>query len=81
MVAERHRAVMVYLVQREDSRRFANAADIDPAYAEALEDALAAGVEAVCYGCRMSTTAIEVAAPLAFEPAAAPGSPRRSTGT
>ena len=81
MVAEGHRAVMVYLAQREDSRRFAIAADIDPVYAEALDDALAAGVEAVCYACRLSTTAIEVAAPLAFEPPAAPGSARRSTGT
>ncbi len=81
MVAEGHRAVMVYLVQREDSRRFAIAADIDPIYAEAFDHALAAGVEAVCYACRLSTTAIEVAAPLAFEPAAVPGSARRSTGT
>ena len=90
MVAEGHRAVMVYLVQREDSRRFAIAGDIDPAYAEALEDALAAGVEAVCYACRLSTAAIEVAAPIAFEsaaaplalePATAPGSARQSTGT
>ena len=67
MVAEGHRAVMVYLVQREDCRRFTIAADIDPAYAEALMDALTAGVEAICYGCRMSTTAIEVAAPLVLD--------------
>ena len=80
MVAEEHRAVMVYLVQREDSRRFTIARDIDPVYAEALEDALASGVEVLCYGCRMSTTTIEVAAPLAFELPAPTALARRATG-
>lgn len=64
MVAEGHRAVMVYLVQRPDCGRFTVAADIDPAYAEALEAARKAGVEALCYDCRVETDGIEVARPL-----------------
>ncbi len=64
MVAAGARAVMVYLVQREDCDVFRIAADIDPTYAAALDRARAAGVEAVCYACRLSTEAIEVDGPL-----------------
>ncbi len=61
------RAVMVYLVQRTDCRRFSVAADIDPAYAAGLAAALAAGVEALCYGCRIGPDAITVAGPLTLD--------------
>lgn len=61
------RAVMLYLVQREDSRRLTIAADVDPAYAGALERALAAGVEVIAYACRLSPEAIEVAQPVAVD--------------
>ncbi|MFQ5765972.1 MAG: DNA/RNA nuclease SfsA [Rhodospirillales bacterium] len=64
MVARGHRAVMFYLVQRQDSRRFAVAGDIDPAYAEALSKAMTAGVEVLCYGCRLSRHGITVAGPI-----------------
>ncbi len=64
MVGQGKRAVMVYLVQREDGTNFSIAADIDPAYAATLDHAMAAGVEALCYGCTMSVTGIEVAAPV-----------------
>lgn len=64
MVAEGARAVMVYLVQREDCKTFAIAGDIDPDYAAALDAARGAGVETHCYGCRLTTRAIEVSAPL-----------------
>lgn len=60
MVAEGHRAVMFYLVQREDSDEFTVAGDIDPTYAEALQKAIKAGVEVVCYGCAMSPEEIIV---------------------
>lgn len=52
------RAVMLYVVQREDCRQFAPAADIDPAYAEGLARAKARGVEAYAYSCKLSTKEI-----------------------
>lgn len=66
MVAEGHRAVMLYMVQRSaaDLSHFAVADDIDPAYAEALGKAMAAGVEALCYTCSLSEQGITVATPL-----------------
>lgn len=60
MVREGHRAVMVYLVQREDCRRFRPAERIDPTYARELEAALAAGVEALCYTCTVTPEGIEL---------------------
>ncbi len=60
MVATGARAVMVYLVQRGDCDHFRIAADIDPAYALGLARAKAAGVEAICYVCRIETDGIEV---------------------
>jgi len=64
MVAAGARAVMLYLVQREDCDHFRVAADIDPHYAEAFGAALAAGVEAICYDCRITLDGIDVASPL-----------------
>lgn len=60
MVQEGHRAVMVYLVQREDCRRFRPAAAIDPVYAREFERALAEGVEALCYACTVTPDGIAV---------------------
>ena len=66
MVAEGHRAVMVYLVQRGDCSHFRPAADIDPVYADALKAAHKAGVEVLCYQCSLSPTAIEVTVPMPY---------------
>lgn len=44
MVRDGHRAVMLYLVQRDDCDQFRVAEDIDPAYARGLADAVASGV-------------------------------------
>ncbi len=49
MVAQGHRAVMFYLVQRTDCARFRLARDVDPAYGAAYDLALRAGVEVLCY--------------------------------
>lgn len=54
MVTEGYRAVMLYLVQREDCSSFRIASDIDPAYGDALQKAHINGVEAFCYGCKIT---------------------------
>lgn len=60
MVRSGQRSVMLFLAQRDDARRFAIADDIDPDYAGALAAARAAGVEMLCYRCRVSTEGIEI---------------------
>ncbi|MEK9672496.1 MAG: DNA/RNA nuclease SfsA [Rhodospirillaceae bacterium] len=60
MVAEGHRALMLYLAQREDGKTFEIARDIDPEYGQVLDTALKAGVEAVCYRCSVAPGGIEL---------------------
>lgn len=64
MVADGHRAVMLYLVQRGDCDHLRIASDIDPGYAQALDAATNAGVEVICYACDMRKDGIEVAGAL-----------------
>ncbi|NRG18105.1 DNA/RNA nuclease SfsA [Rhizobiales bacterium] len=54
MVAEGHRAAMVYLVQRPDCDVLRLARDIDPAYGEAFDTARERGVEIHAIGCSIS---------------------------
>jgi sugar fermentation stimulation protein A len=61
------RAVMLYLAQRGDCDRFALAADIDPAYAAGLAEALSHGVETLCYSCTVTPEAIDVARPIPIQ--------------
>ncbi|WOF74462.1 DNA/RNA nuclease SfsA [Parvibaculaceae bacterium PLY_AMNH_Bact1] len=58
MAKQGHRAVVFFLVQRSDCSRMQPAADIDPKYAESLNAALAAGVEVLCYSCRLTPAEI-----------------------
>jgi sugar fermentation stimulation protein A len=60
MVAEGHRAVMLYLVQRDDCSAFNLARDIDPVYGETYDMATAAGVEVIGYTCKLSEKEITV---------------------
>jgi sugar fermentation stimulation protein A len=53
-----HRAVMIYLIQRQDCDRFAICADLDPFYATAFRRARERGVEAYAIRCRVSEKAI-----------------------
>jgi sugar fermentation stimulation protein A len=64
MVAQGHRAVMLYLIQRRDAERFTLARDFDPGYAEAFKLARKAGVEALAFRCRMSPEEIVLDAPV-----------------
>ena len=58
------RAVMVYVVQRDDCAVFGLADRTDPAYALACRQAVAAGVEVVCYACTVTPEAIRLERPL-----------------
>ena len=60
------RAVMLFLMQRDDCDRFAVAGDIDPHYAARFEAAKAAGVEVLVYQCDMSPSEIAVNGRVAF---------------
>ena len=54
------RAVLLFVVQRADCDRVEPAADIDPAYAEALRDAARRGVEVLAVGARVTPTALRL---------------------
>ncbi len=60
MVQAGARAVMFYLVQRQDCSRFSLASDIDPGYEKAFREALGQGVEALCYDCEVRPDGIEI---------------------
>ncbi|WP_375279330.1 DNA/RNA nuclease SfsA [Pseudooctadecabacter sp.] len=66
MVAEGHRAVLLFLIQRGDCDRVAVAADIDPTYAAAFDAARAAGVEVLCFDCDVSPSGIALRRRIAF---------------
>lgn len=54
MVRDGHRAIMFYVVQREDGKTFAPADEIDPAYGTLLRQAVKAGVEIIAYQAKVS---------------------------
>ena len=55
------RAGVVFIVQREDATAFAPHEDADPLFAGALRQAVAVGVEAYAYRCRVDLQGIELA--------------------
>ena len=63
-VAAGERAVMLFLVQREDCDYFTPAEDIDPTYSKALSRAVRAGVEAMCFDCRLTLEGITFGQPM-----------------
>ena len=69
MVAAGHRAVMFYIIQRDDCDKLRLAADIDPGYAAAFDAARAAGVEVVAYGARISGDAVTIGDAASFSEA------------
>ena len=64
VAAQGARAVILFIVQREDCHHFRIAGDIDPAYQKAMVRALSAGVEALCYACRVAHTGVVIDSPL-----------------
>lgn len=67
MVRQGHRAVNLFLVQREDCAKFTLAKDLDPKYAEAADRARQSGVEFLVYDCHVSTQHITLNQPLPIE--------------
>ncbi|GGF39465.1 sugar fermentation stimulation protein [Aliidongia dinghuensis] len=61
MVAGGARAVMLFVVQRDDCDRFRTAEDFDPTYHAGLKVAIAAGVEVLVYSCRVTIEGIRIA--------------------
>ncbi len=59
-VKQGHRAVMFFLIQREDGLALRPADSIDPAYGRTLRRAVAAGVEAIAYRAKVSPEAVEL---------------------
>jgi sugar fermentation stimulation protein A len=49
-----HRAIMVYLIQRNDVDRLKLCRDLDPAYATAFDRAMKRGVEACAIRCKIT---------------------------
>lgn len=68
MVRNGHRAVMVFLIQREDVDNIDIARDIDRKYGEAFEAAKQAGVEMLAYSCTLSPEEIKVIKRVDFAP-------------
>jgi sugar fermentation stimulation protein A len=60
------RAVVLFVVQRADCGRCSVASDIDPVFASDLDLAMAVGVEAVAYGCRLGLDEIAMGRRLEF---------------
>lgn len=59
-VREGHRAVALFVVQREDCEAFSACADLDPKFAAGLEAAAKAGVEVLVYACAMGTEVVRI---------------------
>ncbi len=66
MVAQGHRAVMFYMVQRTDCAALSLAADIDPAYAAAFARATKAGVQVLAYDCEIDPKGVTLRRPMPF---------------
>ena len=63
-----HRAAVVFVVQRADAAAFAANEPADPALAEALRRAVAAGVEAYAYNCLVTLNEVRLAHRLPIVP-------------
>lgn len=69
MVAAGHRAIMLYLFQRDDCSRFRICRELDPVYARAFERASTRGVEAYAVKCQVSPLQIVATGPMMVDEA------------
>ncbi len=58
----------LWVATRPDVERVAPAADVDPAYAEAVRDAIAAGMHAWACPCTVTVDALEISGEIPFDP-------------
>ena len=70
VVRQGGRAVMLYVTQRSDAERLRFADDIDYVYIQAVRAAIEAGVELVCYRCRVGLDGIRLADAIPITPPA-----------
>ncbi len=63
-----HRAAMLFVIPRADGNTFRTAREIDPQYAAALEDAVAAGVEIHAWRADVSPEELRLATPVPVAP-------------
>lgn len=66
VVEQGRRGVLVFCVQLTDIEEVCAAEDIDPLYTQTLAEAIAAGVEVLVYGCRLSADEIVIDRKLTF---------------
>ena len=59
-----HKAVVLYVVQRQDGDYFSVADHIDPTYAATAKVAQKKGVEFLCYTCAITKESIKIDSPL-----------------
>ena len=55
-----HRAIIFFIIQREDGQYFAPADHIDPVYGEKLREAHSKGVEVLAYRAKVTPEEIEI---------------------
>lgn len=67
-VAAGDRAALVFCAQHTGVVRAGLAEDIHPEYADAVREAIGAGVEVYAFGCSIAPTEIRMDAPLPFDP-------------
>ena len=66
LAAAGYRCVQWYICNRSDCQQVGIARDIDPAYGAALQAAITAGVEVLCYRANISTEGLEIGRACAF---------------
>ena len=69
-----HRGAAIFVIQRDDAQAFSTSDDSDPEFALALRHALAVGVEAFAYKCRVTERLVELAEqlPIRLAPLSSP---------
>lgn len=68
IVQNGQRAVMLYVVNRQDAKQFKPATHIDPKYSELLNEAIQSGVEVLCYQTQLTPKSIVINKSIPLKP-------------